>query len=215
MKNLKILVLSAILFMGLSGLAGAVDMSGRFGVGFNTQIGLARTDTLMGADTGIGVTTAVTSTMLDMSALSVKYHVSPLASIAVLLGFGYGSVDPEGGDNEVTYSNIGLGAKLFYNFRQEKQMNLYGGGGFMFVRTGFESQADDSDGSLWGIKIPIFAGAEFFFNGLPNLGFSLETGLEFLIGGGSVDVGNQTVDTSIFNFGTFGGLFDAGIHYYF
>lgn len=215
MKKINVFIVSTILLLGVTGLSGAVDLSGRFGVGFNTQIGLARTDAVMGADTGIGVAGAVSSTILDMSAISVKYHLSPAASFAVLFGFGFGSVDPEGGDNEVSYSNLGFGGKLFYNLRQEKQLNLYGGAGFMFVRTGFESQADDSDGSLWAIKLPLFLGSEFFFNGLPNLGFSLEAGLEFVFGGGSVDVGQQSVDTSIFNMGTFGGLFNAGIHYYF
>ncbi len=216
MKNLKVLIVSVILGVGLSGLAGAVDMSGRFGVGFNTQVGLARTDAILPIETGISdATVSVSSTLLDMSALSLKYHASPLVSIALLFGFGLGSVDPEGGDNEVSYSSLGFGGKLFYNIRAEKQLNMYAGGGFMFARTGFESQADDSEGSLWAIKLPIFLGSEFFFNGLTNLGISFEAGLEFVIGGGSVDVGTDSTDTSIFNIGTFGGVLNAGIHYYF
>ncbi len=215
MKSLKVLIVSAIFIAGVSGIARAVDMSGKFGIGFNTQVGLARTDATLPVDTGIDAGILISSTLLDMSALSAKYYVSPQIALGLLLGFGFGSVDPEGGDNEVSYSNLGLGGKLYYNFRQEKQLNLYVGGGFMFVRTGFESQADDSDGSLWALKIPLFLGTEFFFYGLPNLGISFDAGLEFGFGRGSVDVGTNTVDTSITNIGTFGGIFNAGIHYYF
>lgn len=201
MKNLKVLVLSAIFVAGVSGIASAVDMSGRFGVGVNWQ-----TDASFSSySAGIGVTS-----------VSLKYHASPKFSIAGLLGFSYDSYDPKEGEGQ-SASTIGVGGKLFYNIREEKQMNFYIGGGLMVLREGHDV-TDPGTGSVSTLlfKIPGYLGSEFFFNGLPNLGFSVEAGIELIIGSWTFEpeTGEET-SIDLFKFGTAGGIFSVGVHYYF
>lgn len=210
MKSTKILLLSGVLVVGLSGLASAVDMSGRLGAGVNWETEASFSS--YPADVAI--------TDVAITSLSIKYHTSPKLSIAGLLGFSYDSFDPEQGKGE-SASAIGIGGKFFYNIREEKQMNLYIGGGLMILRSaGIDYSPDPQAGtgsvSILVFKIPGYLGSEFFFSGLPNLGFSVETGIEIIIGSRTFepDVGDES-STGLFKFGTAGGIFSAGIHYYF
>jgi len=196
MKNFKILFLSAIFVVGISGLAGAVNMTGRLGLGFNLQ---------SEANFSAG------GLSLSVPSISAKFGLNPKLSIAGLLGFSYDSYDA-GGDNNGSNTLFGLGAKVFYNIRDEKQMNFYGGGGIIILVGSMESPAQGGGGgtqkvSTFGVKIPAYLGGEFFPSGLPNLGLSFETGIEMIIG--------SAEDVDLFKFGTFGGIFNVGVHYYF
>lgn len=196
MKRIKILFLAALFVMGMTGLADAVNMTGRLGLGFNYQ-----TDALFSAG-GLG---------MSVPAVSAKFGLNPKLSLAGLFGFSYDSYDA-GGGNDGSASTFGLGAKIFYTLRDEKQLNFYGGGGVIILVGSQEVQTGVPGGgsqkvSTFAFKIPGYLGAEFFPAGLPNLGLSFETGIELIIG--------SAEDTDLFKFGTTGGIFTVGVHYYF
>lgn len=193
MKVLKIMILSSVLILGLSRISNAVDMTGRLGVGFNLQT--EATFSSLGEN-------------LTVPSLSVKFGASPNLSIAGLLGFSYDSWD-EGGGVDGSSSVILLGAKVFYNLpRGEKQSNFYlGAGAFLFTGSRDNVGRQGGNESFFAFKIPGYFGAEFFPAGIPNVGLSFEGGIELIIG--SVE------DTDLFKFGTTGGIFNVGVHYYF
>ena len=203
MSKTRILILSAVLIIGSYGLAGAVDLTGRFGFGFNNQ-----TEARFAS---AGVSDSVTS-------LSLKYHNSPKTAFAVLFGVGYDSYDPEEGDG-ASASRVAIGGKFFYNIREEKQMNVYVGAGGIILRESHDEAIGDFGAatvSTFLFKIPGYIGGEFFLAGLPNLGISLETGIELILGSNTIDPeGGDEFDTGLFQFGTAGGIFNVGVHYYF
>lgn len=168
----------------------AGELVGKLGVGFNAQtIGLWR-----------GGENAFTP---YSAGVSVRYYFTNLIGIEGSVGFGWYELDVEkrqGGEGtaDVNYSAISLEPKVLFNFLSEKQACVYGFGGLGLIH--YEAE-DDSD---TGIRLSAGAGVQWFFYGLPNLGFSAEFGLTY-----------ETIGDLQF-FGTFGGMLTSfGIHYYF
>ncbi len=102
---------------------------------------------------------------------------------------------PHQGNNQTSF---GLGGKFLYNVIEETNMNLYVGGGlYVFTQP---APADTETGfSLGGL-----GGIEFFFQGLPNLGFNLE-----------LDLGVKYLNQYGTAFGIEADSINAGFHYYF
>ena len=92
-----------------------------------------------------------------------------------------------------------IGGKLLYVIRSEQNMNVYAGGGLGIANIDWDQGDSDTAFSLSGIL-----GVEYFFSGLPNLGFSTELGIMFRDYDDNDSVGSDA-DT----------LLTAGIHYYF
>ena len=125
------------------------------------------------------------------SAISAKYAFSSDYAVSGFLGFQAG-----GDDNDSTF--IG-GAKFYRNAYQEENANFYIGGG-----VGLSSQETSPSETDTGFDLMGFLGSEFFFMGLPNLGFTFESGVTLTSRGSGVSF--QT---------TSGSFVTTGIHYYF
>ncbi|UCD85977.1 MAG: hypothetical protein JSU92_07230 [Deltaproteobacteria bacterium] len=121
---------------------------------------------------------------------SIKYGISPDIGIQGILGFSNYS-------NGVEFSVLVLGGKFFYNIIKEENMNFYAGGGLGIIS--LSNAADET-----GIFVCGYVGEEFFFSGLPNLGFSAEMGLVI-----------ESMDDLGSYVGTYGGFLEIGINYYF
>ena len=188
-KFLAILIVSVFAVVVSGSVAMAKDLTGKIGLGFNGQL-------------SVGGWNGTDITSYDLPAISVKYGIDNKMGIEGFLG--YASFEQETGgvpDAEVSYTI--LGGKFFYNVIMEKNANFYIGGGLALL-TGEMGNADVSGTGLMG-----YAGTEFFFTDLPNLGFLFEIGLG--ISKMSIDP-----DTDINSTGFYGGLFhQIGIHYYF
>lgn len=165
----------ALAALALSAPAGAKDLSGRWGVGFTKALSPESTF-------GEGLTS-----------LSVRYWLDKQLGLEGVLG--YKLVNRDDGPDE-RYSS--LGGRFLIKMVEEENLQAYGGAGLAFL---YAKEGEDS-GS--GVGVEAFVGAEYFFQGLPNLGFSSELGLQL----------SDTGDTTVF--GTGGGSFiDFGIRYYF
>jgi len=162
----------------------ADELYQRIGLGYNQQLSFG----ILGG--------ASDDAFLNNQSFSVKYWATPLIGIEGLLGFTTAKYEDDKGTGAT------IGAKLHVNVIREPSMNVYSGGGvgIMPVSTDFN---DDSDNNV-GFMLQGFFGMEFFFQGLPNLGFDVEIGLEY-------------VDYDEFQqFGTYGGGFGLiGVRYYF
>ncbi len=136
---------------------------------------------------GVGFNTQLSSRGTD--SISVKYWFNNEIGIQTIFGF-LSSDD---------YDEYNLGSKVYFKVKDEKNLHvdLFGGLGFTHV----DPNDEDSDTDILldgGLAI------EYFFNGLPNLGFSTNLGVAF----SDYDDNNSfgtTADTAI----------SAGIHYYF
>ncbi len=125
----------------------------------------------------------------DLDSLSVKYWINNELAVQALLGFNY-SDGP---------SETDVGGKVYFKIKDEENLHVDGIMGLGFARV------DPDKGSTETAKwLSIGIGLEYFFSGLPNLGFSTEVGLTMM---------DYDDDTS---FGTMADSFiGAGIHYYF
>ena len=162
--------------------AHAKVLAGRIGVGFNTQLATVFS--------GPG-TIASTST----ESLSAKYWFTSAIGMQALLGFNTWRLG-----TTLNY-DLETGAKFLYNVVQEENMNFFldAGGGVLVVGHGKAGKNHDV-----GFTVMAGGGLEWFFQGLPNLGFDVELGLQYN------DVGNYA------RFGSYGGAFGTfGVHYYF
>ena len=142
---------------------------------------------------GLGYNSQIETIGVDYFQLagpSVKYGITPDVGIQGIFGFSSYS-------NGVEFSVFVLGGKFFYNIVKEENMNFYAGGGLGILNV---SNAVDET----GIVVCGYVGEEFFFSGLPNLGFSAEMGLVI-----------ESMDDLGSYVGTYGGFLDIGIHYYF
>ena len=137
---------------------------------------------------GIGYNAQIPSAA---SAISAKYAVSSDYAFSGFLGFNAG-----GDDNN---SSFVLGAKVYRNAYQEENANFYIGGGL-----GISSIEIGASETETGFDLMGFLGTEFFFMGLPNLGFTFESGVTLTSRGSGVSF--QT---------TSGSFVTTGIHYYF
>ncbi len=128
--------------------------------------------------------------------ISVRYWYSNDWGMEANVGFI--QVSESGLDDTATSDNsargTAIGVRVMRNFIREQNMNIYAGGGAGILS--LESKT--------GYNLDAFLGAEFFLQGLPNLGFSSEVGL------GTLKVDNISIS------GTKGGSFlNMGIRYYF
>jgi len=115
-----------------------------------------------------------------LSGWSVRYWLSEALAVNGVIGF----------DLQTDRNEFLLGGRIIYKAKDEKNLNLYLGGE---VGANLRQNLDDN------FSIGPFAGAEYFFAGLPNLGFGAEIGAYY-----------QSIDSDFATF--FGGLV---VHYYF
>jgi hypothetical protein len=141
--------------LGLSHNAEAKDLRGRFGVGFNQQLG-------------------------HVSALSVRYALptnSHAMNIQLEGNFGLdtaSALQPDGESGAfVSDRRVFSGARLLYGVVAEDNMTLFGAGG-----VGILTNTDSTT-----VRFQPSMGADFFLFGLDNLGFTVEWGLNLDTGG--------------------------------
>jgi len=124
-----------------------------------------------------------------INSVSLKIWTTSDICIQPILGFQFTDLVNE----------IDIGGKLLYKIKDEKSINVYAGGGIGIAIVDPDLGDSETAFSIGGIL-----GVEYFFSGLPNLGFSSE--IEF---GVSDYVDNTTIGLEADTFLT------AGIHYYF
>jgi hypothetical protein len=173
---------AAVLFvvMGIAGVAEAKDLTGRVGVGYE--------DTLVA---GPGE---------SLSGISARFYPTQQLFVGGVLGFQSVDPDAEGAD---TQTSFGLGANAGYVFVDEPNLNLYGGAGLSFGSVSVTEGADTEGKTALGLNVGV--GMEFFFVGLPNLGFTAFYGMSYA----SVDDLGSSLSLGGDDFGTY------GIRYYF
>jgi hypothetical protein len=125
----------------------------------------------------------------DVDALSGKYWINNELAVQGLLGFNYSD----------TVDELDLGGKVYFKIQDEENLHVDVIAGLGMTRVDPEKGSTET-----GTWVNLGIGIEYFFNGLPNLGFSTEVGLTLT---------DYDDDTS---FGTTADSFvGAGIHYYF
>jgi hypothetical protein len=125
----------------------------------------------------------------DVDALSGKYWINNELAIQGLLGFNYSDTTDE----------LDLGGRVYFKIQDEENLHVD-----VIAGLGLSRVDPDKGSTETGTWINVGVGIEYFFNGLPNLGFSTEVGLTLT---------DYDDDTS---FGTTADSFvGAGIHYYF
>lgn len=162
----------------------ADELYQRIGLGYNQQLSFG----LLGG--------SLDDVFLNNQSFSVKYWATPIVGIEGLLGFMTAKFEDEKGTGAT------IGAKVHFNLIREPNMNVYSGGGVGILPVSTDLDGD-SDNNV-GFMLQGFFGMEFFFQELPNLGFDVEIGLEY-------------VDYDEFQqFSTYGGGFGLmGVRYYF
>lgn len=120
--------------------------------------------------------------------VSMRHHFSAYSSGTLMVGF----------NSKDANRTILAGGKIYQHAHLEENMNFYVGLGAFFL------SHRDTDLSVYsGFELEGLVGGEFFFAGLPNLGFQFETGVAL-----------RTVKETVFK--TLGGGFlGVGVHYYF
>lgn len=125
----------------------------------------------------------------EVPGVAVQYYPSREFGLAAVLGL----------DTQKDASKFGLMLKAMRVVFEENNMNFYMGGGAGLISQELAAGQNESGFELIG-----FAGAEFFFSGLENLGFSFETGV------GIASIASQT------RFRTIGDSpIKAGVTFYF
>ena len=124
-----------------------------------------------------------------MDSVSAKYWVNNDLGFQGIFGFTFS-------DN---VDELDLGGKVLYKLIDEDNMYVAGIGGLGMSRVDPDQGSSDT---AWWLSGGV--GLEYFFSGLPNLGFSTEIGFQ---------ISDYNDNTS---FGTMADTFvSAGIHYYF
>lgn len=135
---------------------------------------------------GVGfVSQVAASSDRTLPMLDAKYYFSRRWAASLGIGF----------DTRTDGSEVAIGAKVFRNLfnNSEQNMNFYLGSGLaMLAKNGTK------------LQIQFFLGGEFFFQGLPSLGFSFEGGVR-----GDNSRGKFALRTTGDTF------LNAGIHFYF
>lgn len=141
----------------------------------------------LGGKLGVGFNSQLTAR--DVSSISAKYWISDDLGAQGILGF-YSDDD---------YNEFDMAGKILFKLKDEENLHVDAFGALGFTRYEYDDGDDDS-----GISMAGGLAIEFFFSGLPNLGFSSEVGLAF-----SDISDNSSFKTTSDTFIT------AGIHYYF
>lgn len=97
----------------------------------------------------------------DVPGIAVQYYPSREFGLAAVVGL----------DTQENNSKFGLMLKAMRVVFEEENLNFYMGGGAGLISTEVSGRNES------GFELNGFAGVEFFFQGLENLGFSLETGV--------------------------------------
>ncbi len=125
----------------------------------------------------------------DVDSLSGKYWINNELAVQGLVGFNFSD----------SSDDLDLGGKLYFKIKDEKNLHVDAIAGL-----GFSRVDPDNGNTKTGTWINAGIGIEYFFSGLPNLGFSTEVGFTFM------DYDNDD------SFATTADSFvGAGIHYYF
>ena len=136
---------------------------------------------------GLGFNTQLSPDGMD--SISGKYWLNNELGFQGILGFNF--------SDEV--NEYDLGGKVLFKVKDEENMYVAAIGGLGLAHV--DPDKGDSDTGWWALG---GVGLEYFFHGLPNLGFSTEIGLQL------TDYRDNTT------FGTSADTFvSAGIHYYF
>jgi hypothetical protein len=125
----------------------------------------------------------------DITSISVKYWAGSKLCLQGMFGF----------QMTDTVDEFDIGGKVLFSIKNEQNMHVYAGGGLGIANIDWDQGDSDTAFSLNGVL-----GVEYFFSGLPNLGFSTELGLMFRDYDDNDSVGSDA-DT----------FFTAGMHYYF
>lgn len=107
----------------------------------------------------------------DVPGMAVQYYPTREFGLAGVLGV----------DTKKDASKFGLMVKAMRVVFEEDNLNFYMGGGAGLISNEVTPNNNES-----GFELNAFAGTEFFFAGLENLGFSLETGV------GISSIGSET-----------------------
>jgi len=167
-----------VLAVGFSASASAKDLTGRVGVGY-------------------------VSTLPSTGALSARYWVTD--SIGIEGDLGFSLFNPKQGDAQNAYA-LQLGG--MYNFVDEPNLHVYGNGNLVFGSTpvqGVNAAGNPTVTNKTTVGANAGIGMEFFFVGLPNLGWTAGVGINVL---NTQDVGT-TVQLGGSDFAS------LGIRYYF
>ncbi len=188
-RALKLTVVAAMVFAGMMALAQIAEAA--------APPPLAQAASSVPKGVGIGIRSGfLGNTMSAKNAqLSLRVNMDGMA-ISPYLGFGTEKV----GDFA---TEIAMGIRLLPTIAKSKQATfsaLIGLGAMI---------GEDADWYL-GMDLIGGFGAEYFFPGLPNVGFSLEGGLDFNLCIPFADGADTT-----FGISTVGSTFSGGIHYYF
>lgn len=122
-------------------------------------------------------------------ALSLRHWLSDKTALNFVCGLDFYEVAGEDAHDIV------MGIKVLSVIKGEKQLNAFVGGGLDLE---FAGNGD----STTGYRMKFLTGVEYFFHGLPNLGFGAEIGIQ---------LGEDINENSFFGT-TYG---DVGVHYYY
>lgn len=136
---------------------------------------------------GLGFNSQLSQTGMD--SVSAKYWVNNDLGFQGIFGFTFSD----------DYDEVDLGGKVMYKLIDEENMYVAGIGGLGMSRV--DPDVGDDDTGWW---LSGGVGLEYFFSGLPNLGFSTEVSIVF----------SDYYDNSSFNTAADTAI-SAGIHYYF
>jgi len=125
----------------------------------------------------------------DLDSLSGKYWINNELAVQGLLGFNYSD------DTDV----LNMGGRVYFKIKDEENLHVDAIAGLGFTR--IDPDQGSTDTATW---INAGVGIEYFFSGLPNLGFSTEVGFTILDDDDGTSFGT-TADSFV----------GAGIHYYF
>lgn len=139
---------------------------------------------------GIGFNSQFSPENLD--ALSGKYWINNELAVQGLFGFNFSDASGESDDLEI-------GGKVYFKIKDEENLHVD-----IIAGVGFIRSDPDKGNTKDGTWVNAGVGLEYFFSGLPNLGFSTEVGVTFTDYDHDTSFGS-TADTFV----------GAGIHYYF
>jgi hypothetical protein len=192
-RALKLTVIAAMVFAGMMALAQMAEAAGKA----EAPAPLAQAASSVGKGMGIGIRSGFLGSVMSAknTQLSLRMNMDGIA-ISPYLGFGTEKV----GDFE---TEIAMGIRVLPTIAKSKNATF---SALIGLGAMIGEYAD------WAIGMDLVGGfgAEYFFPGLPNVGFSLEGGLDINLCVPFAD----GADVS-FGLGTVGSTFSGGIHYYF
>jgi len=144
-----------------------------------------------------------------MNGLSVRGWIGPNIGLEGNVFYGHAAVSTDPGGDQGDGSLWMVNAKFMYAFVVRANSKFYGGAQFMYGQAKITPESSDS--YINKMYSPgVFAGAEWCFPQLPELGFNFELGYNYLFDTTSRDNHNGSTDIKVH-----GMNLGAGIHYYF